>query len=72
MQKIFWTIFLIYLITHSSAMVANETCNNSSECLEGLVCKKQICVDAPPKKRHSRVFNDRPQLLCVLPLVCFP
>ncbi|CAP30227.1 Protein CBG10972 [Caenorhabditis briggsae] len=56
----------------STAMIRNETCNNSADCLDGLVCKKEICVDRPVFKRHSRSFLDRPKALCVLPLVCFP
>ncbi|CAP25167.1 Protein CBG04533 [Caenorhabditis briggsae] len=58
--------------TISTAMICNKTCNNSAECLEGLVCKKQICVDGPVLKRHSRSFLDRSKALCVIPLVCFP
>ncbi|PIC18978.1 hypothetical protein B9Z55_024682 [Caenorhabditis nigoni] len=56
----------------SAAMIRIETCNNSADCLEGLVCGNQICVDKPMLKRHSRSFLDRPKALCVLPLVCFP
>ncbi|EFO82511.1 hypothetical protein CRE_00567 [Caenorhabditis remanei] len=55
-------------------MMSNETCNNSADCLEGLICVKQICLDAPVQvnkipKRHSKVFHDKPQSLCVLPLM---
>ncbi|EGT53041.1 hypothetical protein CAEBREN_04768 [Caenorhabditis brenneri] len=67
-------ILATFVVYGTFGMVRNETCNNSADCLEGLVCEKQICMDAPPMtlKRHPRAFHDRPKALCVLPLVCFP
>ncbi|CCD66842.1 uncharacterized protein CELE_C36B7.3 [Caenorhabditis elegans] len=65
-------VILIFTMSSIAAMIRNETCEHSSECLEGLICEKQICIESPIQKRHPRSFHDNPKSLCVLPLVCFP